>query len=190
MSLPSDERPPVEREPEPRDPEPVEGARSTRPLVWLLLLIALAAITWYFASRGDAPVESLEPAVTAEEAAADAREGVGPAADTEPRPAAPARPPPAPPPQADHRAAEPLARVQPAYPAAALRMREEGTVLLRVEVDAQGRPSSIGIERSSRSRDLDRAARDAVAQWTFRPAVENGEPVPTVVTVPVDFRVE
>ena len=89
MSLPSDERPPVEREPEPRDPEPVEGARSTRPLVWLLLLIALAAITWYFASRGDAPVESLEPAVTAEEAAADAREGVGPAADTA-RPAAPA----------------------------------------------------------------------------------------------------
>ena len=38
--------------------------------------------------------------------------------------------------------------------------------------------------------DLDAAARDAVSQWTFRPAIENGQPVPSTVTVPVDFRVE
>lgn len=189
MSMPPDERPPVESEPEPRDPDPAEGVRSTNPLVWLLLLIALAAIAWYFASRSDAPEVPLEPAVPPDEVAADAPEEAKAAADEEPGPAAPARPAPAPVPQAD-RPAEPLSRVQPAYPPAALRIREEGTVLLRVEVDAEGNPSSVEVERSSRSRDLDRAARDAVLQWTFRPAIEDGEPVPSVVTVPVDFRVE
>ena len=63
-------------------------------------------------------------------------------------------------------------------------------MLLRVEVDARGLPVSVDIERSSRSRELDRAARDAVGQWTFRPAIENGQPVASTVTVPVDFRVE
>ena len=79
--------------------------------------------------------------------------------------------------------------MQPTYPAAALRVREEGTVLLRVEVDATGRPVSVEVQRSSRSRDLDRAARDAVQQWTFEPAIRDGRPASSTVTVPVDFSI-
>ena len=185
MSTPPNERPPPEGEPEQVETE----RRSTSPLVWLILLIALGAIAWYFATRGDAPEVPLEPVAPAadvttedeEPEAADGESSAAPPAAVDRTPAAPV--------PAD-RPAEPLAQVQPDYPAAALRAREEGTVLLRVEVDAEGSPTSVDVESSSRSRELDRAARDAVRQWTFSPAVENGQPVASTVTVPVDFRVE
>lgn len=183
MSTPPNERPPPEQ-----DPEHTEAERkSASPLVWLILLIALAAIAWYFASQRDTADVPLDPVAPVEEvqdedaAAADDQSPAAAPAAEEPAPAAPA--------PAD-RAAEPAARVQPTYPAAALRSREEGTVLLRVEVDAQGNPTSVEVENSSRSRELDRAARDAVRQWSFSPAIENGQPVASTVTVPVDFRVE
>lgn len=177
--------------PGPEDPQSggrEDERRSARPLVGLLLLIALLAILWYAYSKrepvpGQPGMETpvVEPA--AEDAPAEA-----PAEETPPpAPAAESAPAPAPP--AD-RGAEPVDRVQPEYPRAALRAREQGTVLLRVEVDAQGIPVSVEIERSSRSRELDRAAREAVSQWVFRPAIENGQAVASTVTVPVDFSVE
>jgi len=76
----------------------------------------------------------------------------------------------------------------PAYPATALRRGEGGTVLLRVNVGADGRPQEIAFADRSGSRELDRAARDAVSRWRFTPALENGKPVAAVVEVPVDFR--
>lgn len=185
MSTPPTERPPPEHEPEHTETE----RKSAAPLVWLILLIALAAIIWYFASQRDTADVPSAPSTPVEEvqdedaaAADDPSQAVEPAA-ADPDPAA-ADPVPA------DRAAEPVTQVAPTYPAAALRSREEGTVLLRVEVDAQGAPTSVEVESSSRSRDLDRAARDAVRQWSFSPAVENGQPVASTVTVPVDFRVE
>ena len=179
--------------PTPEDPSTDEGEserRSAKPLVWLLLLIALLAILWYaYSEREPAPGQPGADTAVVEEAA-DAGEPADAPIEEEAAPPEPAsRPVPDPAPPSD-RGAEPLAQVEPVYPAAALRSREEGTVLLRVEVDAGGLPVSVDIERSSRSRELDAAARDAVSQWTFRPAIENGQPVPSTVTVPVDFRVE
>ncbi len=49
--------------------------------------------------------------------------------------------------------------VPPVYPKESQRKREHGTVLLRVLVDAAGRPAQIQIERSSGFRD-----------WMTRPA--------------------
>lgn len=182
--------------PVPEDPSPEEHEgerRSARPLVWLLLLIALLAILWYAYSEREpasgkpgpeAPV--MEPVET-EEAPADTPAEEPESASPAPAPAPAPAPTPAPP---DDRGAEPVARVQPDYPPAALRSREEGTVLLRVEVDARGIPVTVDIERSSRSRELDSAARDAVSQWTFRPAIKGGQAVASTVTVPVDFRIE
>lgn len=179
----------------PKDPEPVEGEetgdgrRSAKPLVWLLLVIALLAILWYAYSGRDPVPAQPAPEVPAVEPADPDDSGAAPAQDDDPSPPPSPSRDAVPAPPAD-RAAEPLARVQPAYPTAALRAREEGTVLLRVEVDADGLPASVEIERSSRSRELDRAARDAVSQWTFRPAIENGRPAASTVTVPVDFSFE
>src|SRR5688572_4190630 len=82
-----------------------------------------------------------------------------------------------------------VANPAPRYPARAVRAGEEGRVLLRVFVDANGRPIEVTVEHSSGSRELDRAARDKVlADWRFRPAMRAGVPVPAIGLVPIDFR--
>ena len=61
-------------------------------------------------------------------------------------------------------------------------------MLLRVLVDAFGRPVEVTVERSSGHRDLDRAARDKVlADWRFDPAQRDGVAVPAYALVPIDF---
>lgn len=76
----------------------------------------------------------------------------------------------------------------PSYPIAALRNQEQGTVLLRVEVDAKGQPTKVMIERSSGSRALDNAARQQVLRrWTFEPAMRDGVATASVGLVPIDF---
>jgi protein TonB len=77
----------------------------------------------------------------------------------------------------------------PSYPRDALRDGVEGTVLLKVLVDVDGRPLDVQIERSSGNRSLDRAAREQVLQrWRFRPATQDGRAVQAIGLVPVDFR--
>lgn len=83
--------------------------------------------------------------------------------------------------------ARPLRSPRPEYPVQALRRGETGTVLLQVEVDANGRPTGVQVVQSSRSRALDRAAANAVERWEFSPALRNGQPVPARVLVPVEF---
>lgn len=78
----------------------------------------------------------------------------------------------------------------PAYPAAALRRGETGSVVVRVDVDATGYPSNVTIIQRSGSRDLDRAATDAVRRWRFTPAQSNGVAVPGSIEVPFDFKSE
>ncbi|MBH1433355.1 TonB family protein [Stenotrophomonas maltophilia] len=76
----------------------------------------------------------------------------------------------------------------PTYPLPALRNHEQGTVLLRVEVDSGGQPVMVSIERSSGSRSLDQAARQQVLKrWRFEPAQRDGVAVPAIGLVPVQF---
>lgn len=105
-------------------------------------------------------------------------------------PDAPAAPPP-PAPVASARpdaSAQPLRAPRPNYPPAAARRGDSGTVLVQVRVDAQGRPVQVDVVQSSRSRPLDREAVRAVQQWTFSPAIRNGQPVEATVLVPVEFQ--
>ncbi len=64
-----------------------------------------------------------------------------------------------------------------AYPRAAALRGEEGTVYLRTLVAPDGHAQSVEIEQSSGHPDLDRAARNAIAAWHFRPALRGGLPV-------------
>lgn len=89
----------------------------------------------------------------------------------------------------DHDAAV-LQRVPPEYPVDALRDGRSGTVVLKVRIDADGNPGDIEIEKSSGTRTLDRAARDAVRQWRFSPKTVGGAPVASELSVPVDFKLE
>jgi protein TonB len=76
---------------------------------------------------------------------------------------------------------------KPEYPRMARRLGEEGTVLLRVFVSAQGAPETIELHRSSGSPRLDRAARETVRSWKFVPARKGERPVGAWVLVPITF---
>ena len=76
----------------------------------------------------------------------------------------------------------------PDYPPAAMRNGDQGTVLVRVEVGADGVPTSVEVAQRSGSRDLDRAAMNAVRLWRFQPAQRDGQAVAGAVTVPIDFK--
>ncbi len=169
--------------PPPVDPPPGEPRKGANPLVWIAVLIAILALAWYLLSRRDTvPVPPAEPTVPiGQTESADSDSATTPR--REPRTQAPVRTTPA---IAD-REATVLNSIEPAYPVAAARARDEGTVFVRAEVDATGKPGNVEVARSSRSRDLDRAAVDAVKQWTFEPAIRDGKAVASTVQVPVEF---
>ncbi len=75
----------------------------------------------------------------------------------------------------------------PVYPKESQRKREHGTVVLRVLVDALGRPAQVQVERSSGFERLDTAAREAVAKFLFRPYEVNGVAQPAQVLIPIGF---
>lgn len=77
----------------------------------------------------------------------------------------------------------------PSYPRAALRQRIEGTVLLEVLVDVDGRPLRVAVRAGSGDHRLDAAAREQVlAHWRFRPAIHDGRAVQAIGLVPINFR--
>ena len=78
----------------------------------------------------------------------------------------------------------------PRYPAAALRRGESGTVLVRVEVDTAGMPAGVALVQRSGSRDLDRAAMEAVREWRFQPAQRNGKAIAASLVIPIDFKAD
>ncbi len=73
------------------------------------------------------------------------------------------------------------------YPQTALRNRAEGKVVLRVLVGTDGEVEQIEIEHSSGSRDLDRAAREAVMKWKFKPGMRGGVAYSSWALVPISF---
>lgn len=79
----------------------------------------------------------------------------------------------------------------PTYPRAEMLDGIEGTVLLKVLVDVDGKPLSVEIERSSGNRRLDDAARRQVLRkWMFRPAIRDGQAIQVFGMVPVSFSLQ
>lgn len=79
----------------------------------------------------------------------------------------------------------------PTYPREAMLDGIEGTVLLKVLVDVDGKPLSVEIERSSGNRRLDDAARRQVLRkWMFRPAIRDGQAIQVFGMVPVSFSLQ
>jgi periplasmic protein TonB len=75
----------------------------------------------------------------------------------------------------------------PVYPSAARRLREQGRVLLLVDVATDGLPRQVNLAASSGSPRLDEAALAAVRQWRFVPARRGTTAVPAQVLVPIIF---
>jgi protein TonB len=79
----------------------------------------------------------------------------------------------------------------PPYPPIAIRRGWEGTVLLRVRVDANGRPLEVQVERSSGYAALDRgASAHVLKRWRFQPAHLDGRPAVAWARVPIGFRLD
>jgi len=80
--------------------------------------------------------------------------------------------------------------MQPHYPAAAIKNHEQGTVILLVQVHADGTVGSIAYEpqhSTTASADLIAAASTAARRWRFNPQLKDGKPVEGYARVPVKF---
>ncbi len=73
------------------------------------------------------------------------------------------------------------------YPDIAKKNGIEGQVVLQVYVSKTGKPTQIRVA-SSDSKFFDEPAKDAVMQTAFKPAIQNGTPIGTWVTIPVKFQ--
>jgi protein TonB len=78
----------------------------------------------------------------------------------------------------------------PIYPHASRRNQEEGRVLLKVLVSAEGTTKRLQIEQSSGFARLDDAAVNAVRQWRFVAARRGNEVLEDWVLVPINFRLD
>jgi TonB family protein len=120
-----------------------------------------------------------------------------------PQPAAPPPPPPPPPPPSEQGAAAPswvgsgirvggnippptkTKHVNPVYPAIAQEEGVQGVVIIEALIGASGKVTNARVLRSVPL--LDQAALDAVMLWEFTPTRLNGEAVPVIMTVTVQF---
>ncbi len=88
------------------------------------------------------------------------------------------------------RAPDYLCNPAPVYPSAAQEQRQQGLVILDVIVSADGRPEGVKIFSGSGYYLLDEAAKQAVQNYRFRPALVNEMKVRSHVRVPIRFRLD
>ncbi len=80
------------------------------------------------------------------------------------------------------------AKSPPVYPAMSKRMGEQGRVVLRVLIGADGVPQQAEVQQSSGHGRLDRAAAEAVMRWRYVPGKRGGVPETMWFQVPIEFK--
>ena len=78
--------------------------------------------------------------------------------------------------------------VRPVYPPIAQSAHVQGVVILETTIGPDGRVQDARVLRSIPL--LDAAALEAVRQWEFTPTTLNGQPVPVIMTVTVNFTLD
>lgn len=78
-------------------------------------------------------------------------------------------------------------KVDPEYSEEARKAKFQGTVVLALVVDAQGRPKDVRVVRPL-GMGLDEKAIEAVMKWIFRPGLKDGQPVAVRAQAEVNFR--
>lgn len=90
---------------------------------------------------------------------------------------------------ASNQQAMPLFRVEPNYPAKALRRGMEGYVIISFTIDPTGRPTDMNVVDANPRRMFEREAMRALRKWKYQPKVIDGEPVPQPgQTVKLEFK--
>ena len=80
------------------------------------------------------------------------------------------------------------AKSPPVYPAMSRRMGEQGRVVMRVLIGADGVPQQAEVLQSSGHGRLDRAAAEAVMRWRYVPGKRGGVPETMWFQVPIEFK--
>lgn len=81
-----------------------------------------------------------------------------------------------------------LTQVPPRYPDEARERGVQGTVHVRAWVKKNGKPVRVAVVAGKGvTPELDKAAVEAVSQWTFVPAKAKGKPVAVYIIIPVKF---
>jgi protein TonB len=76
--------------------------------------------------------------------------------------------------------------VVPEYPDIARQARVQGVVILEAVIGPRGDVTSVKVLRGIPL--LDQSAIDAVRQWVYTPTLLNGQPVPVIMTVTVNYK--
>lgn len=79
---------------------------------------------------------------------------------------------------------------KPPYPPVSRSKGEQGTVLLKVCVSANGTVDSVVLAKSSGYIRLDRSANDTVERWRFHPARKGGQAIPMCYQLPIRFSLD
>jgi protein TonB len=83
-----------------------------------------------------------------------------------------------------------LQNPRPAYPPLSRRLGEQGQVIVRVMVGADGVPQSAELRKSSGFERLDQAALATALKWRYVPGKRGGVPEAMPVNVPINFVLE
>ncbi len=83
-------------------------------------------------------------------------------------------------------AAHPISTVDPKYPKNAHKQKRQGSVVLRVKIDEDGRVKDLSVV--SGDPDFAAAATQAVRKWRFQPYLSDGKPTEAEQSLTVDFR--
>jgi TonB family protein len=78
-------------------------------------------------------------------------------------------------------------KVEPEYSEEARAARYQGTVVVAVTIDTDGTAQDMKIVRGL-GLGLDEKALQAISQWKFKPGAREGQPVPVMATIEVNFR--
>ena len=105
-------------------------------------------------------------------------------------PAAPSGPPAAPSVQLPLSNADYLQNPKPAYPALSKRLGEQGKVVMRVLIGADGTPQKAELRQSSGFERLDQAALNTVLKWRYVPGKRGGVAEDMWFNVPINFVLE
>jgi TonB family protein len=81
----------------------------------------------------------------------------------------------------------PVYKPEPEYSEEARKAKFQGTVMLAIVVDTDGKAKEIRVLRPL-GMGLDEKAVEAVQKWRFKPGQKDGHPVPVRANVEVSFR--
>jgi protein TonB len=83
---------------------------------------------------------------------------------------------------------EPVYKIDPEYPPAALRFRIQGTVRFEALIAEDGHIARLRLVSGHPL--LVRAAREAAQKWIFRPTLRRGKPVRVITEFDVEFQLD